>query len=63
MITRTLGSSPKPNQMIISGAIAMIGRVCEATSSGTSARRSHGKKSTVIATAQPMASDTANPTA
>jgi hypothetical protein len=37
-----LGSSPKPNQMISSGAIAMIGRVCEATSSGVRARRSQG---------------------
>ena len=49
--------------MISSGAIAMIGRVCEATSSGVSARRSHGEKSTAIASAQPSASDTANPTA
>ena len=62
-ITTTLGSSPKPNQMISSGAIAMIGSVCEATSSGVSARRSHGEKSTAIAIAQPIASDTANPTA
>ena len=62
-ITTTLGSSPKPNQMISSGAIAMIGSVCDATSSGVSARRSHGEKSTAIAIAQPIASDTANPTA
>ena len=52
-ITTTLGSSPKPNQMISSGAIAMIGSVCEATSSGVSARRNHGEKSTAIASAQP----------
>ena len=62
-ITSTLGSSPNPNQMIISGAMAMIGRVCEATSSGVSARRSHGEKSTAMASTQPSASDTANPTA
>ena len=62
-ITTTLGSSPNPNQMISSGAIAMIGSVCDATSSGVSARRSHGTKSTAIAIAQPTASDTANPTA
>ena len=62
-ITTTLGSSPKPNQMISSGAIAMIGSVCEATSSGVSARRSHGEKSTAIAMAQPISSETPNPTA
>ena len=62
-ITTTLGSRPKPNQMISSGAIAMIGSVCETTSSGVSARRSHGEKSTAIAITQPSASDTANPTA
>src|SRR5690606_21265566 len=49
--------------MIISGAIAMIGSVWDATSSGVRARRSHGEKSTAIAIAQPTASDTANPTA
>jgi hypothetical protein len=62
-ITTTFGSSPNPNQMISSGAIAMIGSVCEATSSGVSARRSHGEKSTATASAHPSASDTVNPTA
>src|SRR5439155_23533733 len=59
----TFGNSPNPNQVMSSGAIAMLGSVCEATSSGVSARRSHGEKSTATAIAQPSASDTANPTA
>ena len=62
-ITTTFGSSPNPNQMINSGAMATIGTVWDATSSGVNARRSHGTKSTVTAIAQPTASDTANPTA
>ena len=62
-ITTTFGSSPNPNQMISSGAIATIGSVWDATSSGVSARRSHGTKSTATAIAHPRASDTANPTA
>ena len=62
-ITTTFGSSPNPNQMISSGAMAMIGSVWDATSSGVSARRSHGEKSTATASAQPSASDTVNPTA
>src|ERR671917_33516 len=41
-ITTTFGNRPNPNQMISSGAIAMIGSVWEATRSGVSARRSHG---------------------
>ena len=49
--------------MISSGAIAMIGSVWDATSSGVSARRSHGEKSTATASAQASASDTVNPTA
>ena len=52
-ITTTFGSSPNPNQMISSGAIATIGSVWDATSSGVSARRSHGTKSTATAIAQP----------
>jgi hypothetical protein len=62
-ITTTFGNSPNPNQMISNGAIAMIGSVCEATSSGVRARRSHGEKSTATAIAQPSASETPNPTA
>ena len=59
-ITTTLGSSPKPNQMMSSGA---IGSVWDATSSGVSARRSHGEKSTATAIVPATASDTPNPTA
>ena len=33
-MTITLGSSPKPNQMTMSGAMATIGIVCDPTSSG-----------------------------
>ena len=33
-MTRTFGSSPKPNHTTSSGAIATIGIVCEPTSSG-----------------------------
>ena len=36
----TLGVRPKPNQRIISGAMATIGSVCVVTSTGMSARRS-----------------------
>ena len=52
-ITTTFGNSPNPNQMISSGAIAMIGSVWDATSNGVSARRSQGEKSTATASAQP----------
>ncbi len=60
-ITRIFGSRPNPNQMIISGAIAMIGSVCDTTNSGTNARRSHGEKSTSTASAHAKSRETANP--
>ena len=60
-MTSTFGSRPKPNQMIISGAIAMIGRVWEATNNGTNARRSAGEKSTTMASSQARTNETVNP--
>ena len=62
VMTSTLGSSPNPNHMIMSGAMAMMGSVWEATSRGMTARRSQGTKSTQIATSQPNARETPKPT-
>ena len=61
-ITNTFGNNPKPNQMIISGAMAMIGSVCETTKSGTSARDNHGEKSTTTARIQANTNETVKPT-
>src|SRR5699024_4689622 len=59
--TRILGSSPKPNQMIIKGAIATIGMVWEEISSGTRPRRISGEKSMTMAINHAHANDTAKP--
>ena len=57
----TLGVRPNPNQMIISGAIATIGSVCVATSTGISARPTWAEVSMSTASTNPTASDSANP--
>ena len=63
MTTSTFGSRPKPNQMIMSGAIAMIGIVCEPTSIGYSARRSHSSWSITTAKKTATAIEAPKPTA
>jgi hypothetical protein len=60
-MTRIFGISPKPNQMMSSGAIAMMGSVWDTTNNGTSARLSHGEKSTATARIHATANETANP--
>ena len=45
---RTLGSSPNPNQMTNSGAMATIGMVWLVTSSGSTARRTGAQRSRAI---------------
>src|SRR5699024_3179578 len=54
-----LGSSAKPNQMIINGAIATIGMVWEEISSGTGPRRTSGEKSITMAVNHANANETA----
>ena len=60
-ITMTLGSSPNPNQITISGAIATIGIVCVPTSRGYTARRTAGTWSIATANAVAATTETANP--
>ena len=47
--------------MMSSGAIAMMGSVWDTTNNGTSARLSHGEKSTATARIHATANETANP--
>ena len=48
---RTLGSSPNPNQITNSGAIATIGIVWLVTRSGSTARRTGAQRSSAMAVA------------
>ena len=59
--SRTFGSRPKPNQITASGATAMIGSVCEAMSSGSSARRTAADASIATEQTNPTAIASANP--
>src|SRR3954447_12795014 len=49
----SLGASPKPSQATSSGATMTIGMVCDATSSGYTARRSTGERWMAVAHATP----------
>ena len=57
----TFGSSPNPNQITNSGAIATIGMVWLATSSGSTARRTGDQRSSAMAAAIASATETATP--
>ena len=59
---RTFGSSPNPNQITNSGAIATIGIVWLATRSGSTARRTGAQRSSAIAAAIASTTDSAKPT-
>ncbi len=58
----TFGSSPNPNQITKSGAMATIGMVWLATSSGSTARRTGVQRSSATAAAIASPTDTAIPT-
>ncbi len=59
---RTLGSSPNPNQMTNSGAMATIGIVWLVTSSGSTARRTGAQRSRAMAVPIASTTDSAQPT-
>ncbi len=58
----TFGSRPNPNQITNSGAMATIGMVWLATSSGSTARRIGDQRSSAMAAAIARATETAMPT-
>ncbi len=59
---RTLGSSPNPNQITNSGAMATIGIVWLVTSSGSTARRTGSQRSSATAAAMARTTDRLQPT-
>jgi hypothetical protein len=61
--TSIFGQSPNPNQITTSGAIAITGIVCDATSSGVTPCRSVGKKSATTAISHAHPSESAKPAA
>src|SRR5438067_5410952 len=54
-------SQPPRNQITTTGAIAMIGTVCEAMTYGTSARSSSGECTNTMATPSPSAAPNTKP--
>ena len=58
---RSFGLIPKPNQTTRIGATTMIGTVCEATSSGYTARRAVSERCRATANPTPRTSATRNP--
>jgi len=58
---RATASHPPPSQITTTGAIAMIGTVCDATTYGTSARSSSDECTKTIAKASPSTAPKTKP--